>query len=143
MDMIFIDTSALVAMLASEPDGVRVAAAIEAALARKIIAPVRLEAAMVLASRLAINPEAADEALSAALSAARIEVVPVDDAMAKAAVRTFFRYGKSRGHPARLNLLDCMVYAAARRTSTPLLFIGEDYSQTDIESVLADPRPLG
>jgi ribonuclease VapC len=137
----FIDTSALVALLAQEPDAVRIAQAIEAADNPKVIALVRLEAAMVLSSVLNIGPEAADVALSKVFQAANIQVVSEDDRIASAAVAAFAEYGKGRGHPARLNLADCMVYAAAKLAGETLLFIGEDYSHTDITSALEDPRP--
>lgn len=44
----------------------------------------------------------------------------------------FERYGKGRGHPARLNFGDCMAYAVARVANAPLLFKGNDFGQTDI-----------
>ena len=45
----------------------------------------------------------------------------------------FQRYGKGQGHPAQLNLGDCAVYALAKSLDEPLLFVGNDFSQTDIE----------
>jgi ribonuclease VapC len=39
-------------------------------------------------------------------------------------------------HPASLNLGDCFAYEAAKERECRLLFVGEDFSQTDIESVL-------
>ena len=44
----------------------------------------------------------------------------------------FARFGKGRGHPAQLNLGDCFAYAVARNNGAPVLFTGEDFSQTDI-----------
>ncbi len=41
--------------------------------------------------------------------------------------------GRSRGrHPAALNFGDCMSYEIAAVAGMPLLFIGEDFSKTDI-----------
>ena len=137
----FIDTSALVALLAGEPDAPRIAEAIERAPRRRIPAIVRFEAAMVLASALDRDQEAMAAAIADALDEARFESVPVDDAVARGAVAAFARYGKGRGHPARLNLADCLVYAAAKAAGAPLLFIGDDFRHTDIASVLHDPRP--
>jgi ribonuclease VapC len=73
---------------------------------------------------------------------ARFVSIAIDDAIARAAVSAFSRYGKGRGHPARLNLADCLVYAAAMSVGAPLLFIGDDFTRTDIASVLDDPRPM-
>jgi ribonuclease VapC len=52
---------------------------------------------------------------------------------ARTALYAFARYGKGRGHPAQLNLGDCFAYAVARDRRVPLLFKGNDFSQTDIE----------
>jgi ribonuclease VapC len=136
-----IDTSALVALLAGEPDAPRIAAAIELAEIRRIPAIVRLEAAMVLASMLDRDPDEMAEAIDATLDEARCASIAIDDTIARAAVSAFGRYGKGRGHPARLNLADCLVYAAAMSVGAPLLFIGDDFTRTDVASVLDDPRP--
>jgi len=48
------------------------------------------------------------------------------------AVDPFARYGKG-GHPAGLNLGDCLTYATAKLSGGPLLFIGNDFTQTDLE----------
>jgi ribonuclease VapC len=136
-----IDTSALVALLADEPDAPRVATAIERAAQRRIPAIVRLEAAMVLSSALDRSPDDMSAAIDAMLDEAQFASLVIDDAVARAAVSAFARYGKGRGHPARLNLADCLVYAAAKVADAPLLFIGDDFSRTDIASELDDPRP--
>jgi ribonuclease VapC len=46
------------------------------------------------------------------------------------------RYGKGRGHPARLNFGDCLSYAVAKASGLPLLFKGGDFSLTDIRPAL-------
>lgn len=136
-----IDTSALVALLAEEPDAPRIAAAIERAETRRIPAIVRLEAAMVLSSVLDRSPDDMADGIDAMLDEARFASITIDDAITRTAVAAFSRYGKERGHPARLNLADCLVYAAAKSVNAPVLFIGDDFSRTDIASVLDDPRP--
>lgn len=40
-----------------------------------------------------------------------------------------------------LNLASCLIYASAKATNEALLFIGDEFSRTDVESVLDDPRP--
>ena len=42
------------------------------------------------------------------------------------------RYGRGSDHPARLNFGDCMAYALAKHSGEPLLFKGDDFSQTDV-----------
>ncbi len=43
-------------------------------------------------------------------------------------------YGRFVGHPAKLNFGDCFTYAAAKTLKSPLLFVGEDFALTDIEA---------
>ncbi len=64
----------------------------------------------------------------------RLEVVvlPFDGQHADLAGDVSVRFGKGR-HPARLNYGDCMTYATARLADEPLLFIGNDFAQTDIQ----------
>lgn len=137
----FLDSSALVALLAKQPDHRRIAAAIEQAEIRQTSPLVRLEASIVLSTLLNVEPGVADAAVTRLFDEAAIEVVPITDETAQKAVAAFARYGKGRGHRARLNLADCVIYASAKLANTPLLFLGDDFSQTDIASALADPRP--
>ncbi len=51
----------------------------------------------------------------------------------ESALQAHLRYGKGR-HPARLNLSDCFAYALAKQLDAPLLYKGDDFSQTDIRS---------
>jgi len=50
-----------------------------------------------------------------------------------AALEVARTYGRFVGHPAKLNFGDCFSYAAARVLKLPLLFVGNDFSRTDIE----------
>lgn len=60
-----------------------------------------------------------------------IVLVPFDADLAALAREASRRFGRSR-HDARLNFGDRMAYALAKRTGEPLLFIGNDFSRTDI-----------
>ena len=60
----------------------------------------------------------------------------LDSSVSKLAADAFFHYGKGRGHPARLNLADCLSYAVAKHLNAPLLYKGDDFIHTDIESAL-------
>ena len=59
---------------------------------------------------------------------------PIHSTAAHLALEAFARYGKGRGHPARLNLGDCFIYAQAKLVGASLLYKGDDFSKTDIES---------
>jgi ribonuclease VapC len=65
------------------------------------------------------------------LSEASIAIVPFGESHYGAAVDAWLRYGKGR-HPAALNFGDCLSYAVARLANEPLLFVGDDFAQTDI-----------
>ena len=64
-----------------------------------------------------------------------IEFVVVDEGLARMAREAYRRYGKG-WHPARLNFGDCFSYALSKRENEPLLFKGNDFSQTDIVPAL-------
>ena len=67
------------------------------------------------------------------LETSAIELVPVTPEQANAARHAWRRFGKGN-HPATLNFGDCFAYALAKTAGEPLLFKGEDFAQTDIES---------
>ena len=69
------------------------------------------------------------------LARAEIELAPVDVNQAHIARQAFRQYGKGR-HPAALNFGDCFTYALAKATGEPLLFKGNDFTQTDLIAVL-------
>lgn len=66
---------------------------------------------------------------------AGIELVALDGDQAKVARRAFSRFGKGR-HPAGLNYGDCFAYALAMVLGEPLLFKGEDFTQTDVTALI-------
>ena len=129
----YIDSSALVALLAREPDGPRVAEAIGRADQRRALPIVRLETAMVVAARLRVQPEVANAAITDVFEECGVAVVPVTDEIANEAVSAFARFGKGR-HQAKLNFGDCFAYACAKLLREPLMFKGADFSHTDIEA---------
>jgi ribonuclease VapC len=65
---------------------------------------------------------------------AGIEIVAVDQDQVEIARLAWRRFGKGR-HPAGLNYGDCFAYALAKARRLPLLFQGDDFSQTDIAGV--------
>ncbi len=73
--------------------------------------------------------------LDAFLEEARVELVPVTVEQAHAARLAWREFGKGN-HPARLNFGDCFVYALAKTLDEPLLFKGDDFALTDIQSAL-------
>jgi len=131
-----IDTSAIFAAIGKERDGALYRSAIKNAPLRLLSAMTLLEARVVLVSRCGSD---AIVALDQLVEQARIVVVPFDEPLASAAFEAFQRYGKGRGHPAQLNILDCVVYALATSQNVPLLFKGNDFARTDVVSALDRP----
>jgi ribonuclease VapC len=130
--VIFVDTSALVAMLAAESDAPKLAAKLEADEERICAGHVILEASMRLAALLDLTPTAADSVVTRLLREAGIAIVPITEEIAHAAVSAFERYGKGRKSQARLNFGDCLSYACAKVHGARLLFKGNDFVHTDV-----------
>jgi ribonuclease VapC len=42
------------------------------------------------------------------------------------------QFGKGSGHRAHLNFGDCLAYALAKSLREPLLFVGDDFTLTDL-----------
>ena len=66
------------------------------------------------------------------LQEAGIAQIPFGEDHWREAVSAYERFGRGR-HPARLNFGDCMSYATAKLAEQPLLFVGKDFSKTDLE----------
>jgi len=128
-----LDTSAIVAAIAAEADAARFRGAMLVAPSLAISAITLLECRIVLQSRY--GPPAVAE-FDDMLAGAAIAIEPFNARMAQAAFDAFRRYGKGQGHPARLNILDCAAYALAKIRGEPLLFKGDDFAATDIQSAV-------
>lgn len=133
----FVDASAIVAILTREPEADSLADLLEAARA-PITSPIAVfEAALGICRKRHASVEEAAEDVREFLELARIQLIPITAKEAETALAAFARYGKGRGHPAQLNLGDCFAYAVAKNYRTSLLFKGEDFKKTDIRSAAA------
>lgn len=128
----FVDTSVVVAILSGEDEASHWGERLEAAPARVTSALVVLEATMRLSTLLVVEPKAVGIAIEAFLREAEIEMIPIEGDDAILAIQAFSDYGKGRGHPAQLNLADCLSYACAKSRGMPLLYKGNDFSHTDL-----------
>ena len=132
-----IDTSALVAIIRSEPDGPIYLEALRDAVEADI--PLRISAANLFELYLVIDKERSERLSRVAdevLAQFPLEVVAVDQDHALTARAAHLRFGRGSGSPARLNFGDCFTYALVKEVDEPLLFKGNDFSQTDIEPAL-------
>jgi len=129
--LIAVDTSALAAIAFDEPE--------RDAFITRILAARRclISAATWGATRIVIRSRCSEQAnyfIEELLRSSSFEIVAVDAAIADAAARAYASFGKGSGHPAQLNFGDVFSYAFAKTRSVPLLFKGNDFSLTDVQS---------
>lgn len=129
--MIVVDSSAIVAILFDEPAGEELGGAL-AAEPCVMSAATRVELGIVVEAR---SGPAGSQLLEELLARLQVEVVPVDETLARAALVAWRRFGKGR-HPAGLNFGDTFSYALATQLDQPLAFVGQDFVLTDVASVL-------
>jgi ribonuclease VapC len=127
-----IDTSALVAVLCNEPDAERYEEIIDRGPSRLMSVASALEAVIVLESRFG---DTGAQELDLLIHRLPIKLVAVDLDQLEWARLAFRRFGRGR-HPASLNFGDCFSYALAKVTGEPLLYKGNDFSQTDLPGAL-------
>lgn len=129
----FIDASALTAMLTDEDEARELLARVQQATTR-LTSPLAVwEAVIAVVRVLDFSIADATEAVKNYLVLMEINMMPVPPETARIALDAFDRYGKGR-HPARLNFGDCFAYACAKHFGEPLMFKGGDFPQTDIEA---------
>jgi len=124
-----VDTSALVAIVLKEPQAQACMEALIDADALLISAGTLTEL-LIIASRRNCVQE-----INQLMTDLSFEVVPVTQASAYSAAQAYQRWGKGN-HPAKLNYGDCFAYELAMSKNCPLLYVGNDFAQTDVQSAL-------
>jgi len=132
-----VDSSAVVAVVFKEPGWEEVFEILQAAPGAGIATPTLTETGIVLTARLGRPALPVVQRLIHELD---LEIVPFGERHWQAAVEAYERFGKGR-HRAALNFGDCMAYATAHLAGEPLLFVGDDFTLTDIQVARLDqPR---
>jgi ribonuclease VapC len=127
----FVDASALVAIIAGEHDGPALVERLDTA-GRRYTSPIAIyEATLGLLRIRRTTIRAITALLDDFMTRSRIEAISISPEIGRIAIETFARFGRSN-HPAQLNMGDCFAYACARSLGAPLLCKGSDFSQTDI-----------
>ncbi len=127
-----VDTSALVAIVMREPDyDALIDTLTQPTAAAGIGSPTVAELGLVLTSRLDRD---ARPLVGELLAQFEIATVPFGDSHWRQAIEAFARFGRGR-HRAALNFGDCLTYATACLANEPLLFVGDDFGQTDLTAV--------
>ena len=122
-----LDSSAIIAILSDEPGSDLLLAKLRLAAERKVGAPTLLET-LVVASSLFTDGRDRVQQFCRAFS---VEVVPFNESHLLTAHAAYAAYGKGN-HPAGLNFGDCMTYAVAKLARQPILYVGDDFAQTDL-----------
>lgn len=127
--MIAVDTSALMAILLDELDASDCMAAIEAA-DKLLISAGTMAEALIVAGRRTLGEDMVE-----LIDGLGFEIVPLTPASARRIAAAYGRWGKGI-HPAALNFGDCFAYEVAGERNCRLLYVGNDFSQTDIRPAL-------
>ncbi|MGK9086636.1 type II toxin-antitoxin system VapC family toxin [Brucella intermedia] len=136
-----VDASAIIAIMFEEREAPDCMFALQGDHSRLISAVNYVEAGTVMAGRIKDgNRHEAIADLDAFLSDFRIAIAPTDADLARAAMKARLDYGKGFGTRGGLNFGDCFAYALAKRHSAPLLYVGDDFALTDIQSALSRKR---
>lgn len=127
--MIAVDTSALMAIVLGEAEADACMAALETE-ADILISAGTVAEALIVSARRNVGAEAAS-----LVDGLGFTVVTVTAAAARRVADAHARWGKGVS-PAALNFGDCFAYEVAKEHACRLLFVGDDFSKTDIVSVL-------
>ena len=127
--MIAVDTSALMAVALGGKEADACIRVLETETEIVISAGTVAEALIVAARR-----NVAEE-VTRLIDGLGFEIVSVTPASARRIAAAYVRWGRG-AHPAGLNFGDCFSYEIAKERACPLLYVGDDFSKTDLESAL-------
>ena len=129
----FLDASAVVAILAQESDWSMLLKKVEAQ-HHRLVSPLSIyESSLGIMRKQACEFDAARVIIQQFLQVSGASVIAIDEAIGNEALSAFKRFGKGR-HKAALNMGDCFSYACAKVHKVPLLYKGDDFIHTDIRS---------
>ena len=128
-----VDSSALIAILKREPHWEALSKALDSAESSRITAASYLESSIVVDGWK--NPILSSE-FDELIERFNILIEPVTAEQARIARQAYRDYGRGSGHPANLNFGDCFSYALARAKREPILFKGDDFGHTDLQSAV-------
>ena len=131
--MIFVDASALIAIIAGEDGADRLADLLEADTDRLCSALSVWETVAGLCRSYAFSVPTAHARVQEFLELGDIKLVAIGAPELEIATDAYAQFGKGR-HVAALNMGDCFAYACAKANGTRLLYIGDDFSHTDVNS---------
>jgi ribonuclease VapC len=122
-----LDTSAILAILFQESSCEKLLDTLANADTIACGTPTLAEAGIVLGSRLGFQ----QQYLERFIQEFNVTLIAFDKAHYRETVKAYEHYGKGR-HPAGLNFGDCLSYAVAKLANLPLVYVGDDFTQTDV-----------
>jgi len=128
--MIAVDTSALMAIILTEPKA-EACKDVLGAETEVLISSATVAEALIVAGRHNLSDQ-----MTALIEDLGFTVVPLSAASARRVAQAYARWGKGV-HPASLNFGDCFAYAMAKEHDCPLLYVGNDFARTDVVSASA------
>lgn len=131
MSALVLDSSAVIAILQSEPGADGLVDTLERYDDRRMASATLLEACMVMFARYG---DAGEREVDTFVHRTGTRVIPVTVEHVDVARAAYRRFGKGR-HPASLNFGDCFSYALAKSLGEPLLFKGTDFALTDVDTL--------
>jgi ribonuclease VapC len=126
---VIVDTSAVVAVIKGEHGWEEIERTLVEADAPRMSAGTYQELAIVVDR---VGDPNLSRQLDQLLASWGVVVEPVTAELARVARDAYRDFGRGSGHRARLNYGDCFAYALASRRGEPLLFVGDDFSATDV-----------
>jgi ribonuclease VapC len=127
--VIVVDTSALIAIARNEANSNQVIAAFSGH-DQVLISAGTLAEVYIVAMQRNVSSQTA-----ALMNGLDLEVIPVTKAVAQRIGTIYAKWGRGAG-TAGLNFGDCFAYELAQRNDCKLLYVGEDFSKTDVVSAI-------
>ncbi|WP_425230481.1 type II toxin-antitoxin system VapC family toxin [Sphingomonas sp.] len=129
---LFVDASALVAIMAEEPERDELIDQLGAA-PDILWSPTSCwESVSGLRRARKLTAVAARREVEQAATDLGLRLVSVGEAELRLALDAYELYGRNSGHQARLNFGDCFAYACAKTNKAHLLYKGDDFTHTDL-----------
>ena len=127
----YVETSAIVAMLTGEADAADLLFRLEASTDPFTSIVSKVEAALVISKAMG-DLRRGGELVEEFLDRLGIRTEAVSPDLYRGIMNAAYTYGKGSGHSAKLNFGDCFSYAMAKQANSPLLYKGDDFARTDL-----------
>ena len=129
---LFVDASAIVAILLDEPGAANLGDVLDSAEFPMWSAVSCWETISAMRRFRAYDLAVARAEVESYAASRGVELAAIGEAERRGALSAYERFGKGTRHPARLNMGDCFAYACAKANGAKLLYKGDDFIHTDL-----------